>query len=215
MKMIGIIMRLEDFDGTRKWFVNESYVEAVARLGWAMMPICSKDSARVAVDQCDALLIPGGYDLHSYYLKESVHPSCTFYDTLQDHFDLFCIDLFIRSEKPILGICRGMQLLNVVLGGTLLQHIDEQAHAEQHLHEIILTSRSFLHQLYEPSFEVNSYHHQVVGRLGDGLIASAHSPEAYVEAIEHENHKIFGVQWHPELRKDDQIFPYFLDVICA
>lgn len=215
MKTIGIVMRLEDFDGTRKWFVNQPYIEAITHLGWAIMPLCSKESALDAVEHCDALLIPGGYDLHSYYLHEPVHESCTFYDSLQDHFDFYCIDLFVRHEKPILGICRGMQLLNVYLGGNLLQHIDAQAHAPSHIHNIQLTSRSFLHQLYPNTVSVNSYHHQVVGHLGKGLIASAHSDEAYVEAIEHVNHKIFGVQWHPELQKDDQLFPYFLDVVCA
>ena len=72
-----------------------------------------------------------------------------------------------------------------------------------------------LKQLYPHSFSVNSYHHQVVGRLGEGFCTSACSEENYVEAMEHENGRILAVQWHPELLEDDQIFPYFLDVVCA
>lgn len=215
MKTIAVVMRLEKFDTTNKWFINKSYVDAIATYGWALFPICSIHELVHAASMCDALLVPGGYDVHAFYLNERIDEHCTYYDSFMDHFDLACIDAFYQNDKPILGICRGMQMLNVYFKGSILQHIPSEVHAPDHTHTITTTPHSFLNQLYPPSFEVNSYHHQVLGRLGNNLTASAMSKENYIEAIQHENNRILGVQWHPEQLEYDHVFAYFFDVVCA
>lgn len=215
MKCAAILARLEDFNETQKWFVNRSYIQTIQQFGWAVFPITTYPSLQFALQHCDCLIIPGGYDLQGYYLKEDRRKECTYYDSFLDHFDLDCIDAFVTKEKPIMGICRGIQLLNVYFGGTLLSHIDEQLHAPMHSHTIHLSAHSFLSQLMDDAAIVNSYHHQVVGKLGKGLIAAAHSEEMYVEALQHKQLPIIAVQWHPELMEQDQLFAYFFDILCA
>ena len=215
MKVLAVLMRIEKLDHAWKWFINKPYVDRVEALGWSLYPICSMAGIASALQVCDALLLPGGYDVQSYYLKEDRNEHVTTYAQPMDHLEFQVIDAFMCNEKPILGICRGMQTLNVYAGGTLLQHIDTQTHAPKQLHTVHSSSRSVLHQLYPQSFTVNSYHHQVAGRVGEGFYTSAFSEENYVEAMEHENGRILAVQWHPELMDDDQILPYFLDVVCA
>lgn len=215
MKTVGIVMRLEYLDQTWKWFINKPYVDAIHNLEWNIFPICSLQNLSLAVTICDCLIIPGGYDIHGYYLHEDLCKEATCYDTPQDHFDFACIDIFHQHQKPILGICRGMQLLNVYFKGSLLQHIDTEKHAMEHQHLIHFPKRSPFLQLFPAPVMVNSYHHQVIGKLGDGLFSAAFSNEMYVEALVHENKRILGVQWHPEKMENDQIFPYFFDVICA
>lgn len=215
MKSIGVLMRIECFDNTWKYFINLPYIKRIEQYGLAVIPICNSTSLSSIALLCDALLLPGGYDLHSYYINEKRNPNIQTYEMGMDHFEFEVIDTFMKHHKPILGICRGMQMLNVYFKGTILQHIDPLVHAKDHTHDIHLTSRSILHQLYPSTITVNSYHHQIIGKLGIGMYTSALSNENYVEAVEHENGRILGVQWHPELLDNDQIFPYFFDIICA
>ncbi|MEG0423554.1 MAG: gamma-glutamyl-gamma-aminobutyrate hydrolase family protein, partial [Erysipelotrichaceae bacterium] len=127
--------------------------------------------------------------------------------------DFQAIAAFVDLNKPILGICRGLQSLNVYFNGSLFQHINESQHQinHEHRHRVKQTSPSFLNGLYPASFEVNSYHHQCIDQLGEGLNVCATSLEGYIEAIEHCEKPILGVQWHPEKCNDDKIIPYFLN----
>lgn len=215
MKCAAIAARLETFDTQKKWFINKTYTDRIEQLGWALYPVTSYASLQFAKEHCDCLIVPGGYDAQGYYVKENKRKECTYYDTPLDHFDFSCIDCFIKAEKPILGICRGMQLINLYFHGSLFTHIDTAQHAPDHAHTIQFASGSLLHQLYEEPCIVNSYHHQVVGKLGKEIKAIAYSEEMYVEAILHKKMAVLGVQWHPELMEHDQIFPYFFDVCCV
>ena len=208
MKVLAVLMRIEKLDHAWKWFINKPYVDRVEALGWSLYPICSMAGIASALQVCDALLLPGGYDVQSYYLKEDRNEHVTTYAQPMDHLEFQVIDAFMCNEKPILGICRGMQTLNVYAGGTLLQHIDTQTHAPKQLHTVHSSSRSVLHQLYPQSFTVNSYHHQVAGRLGEGFYTSAFSEENYVEAMEHENGRILFHHFqtsHSMMARENQV----------
>ncbi|MCR1976387.1 gamma-glutamyl-gamma-aminobutyrate hydrolase family protein, partial [[Clostridium] innocuum] len=142
MKVLAVLMRIEKLDHAWKWFINKPYVDRVEALGWSLYPICSMAGIASALQVCDALLLPGGYDVQSYYMKEDRNEHVTTYAQPMDHLEFQVIDAFMCHEKPILGICRGMQTLNVYAGGTLLQHIDTQTHAPKQLHTVHSSSRS-------------------------------------------------------------------------
>ncbi|MEG0708729.1 MAG: gamma-glutamyl-gamma-aminobutyrate hydrolase family protein [Longicatena sp.] len=215
MKIIGVVARLEFLDNAQKHFVNQDYCKAIEVHGWAIFPIVNETSLTCALKLCDALCIPGGYDIEPSYFNAQKDGNGTYYDNAMDSFDFLCLDAFYKQDKPILGICRGMQLINVYFQGNLKQHIDMSTHAPHNLHEISIVKDTWLSKLYPTFINVNSYHHQVVDILGKPLYACAYSKEYYVEALLHQNQKILAVQWHPEQMKNDQIFAYFLDVVCA
>lgn len=132
----------------------------------------------------------------------------------RDDLDLACIHSFILEGKPILGICRGIQILNVAFGGTLTQHLTT---ANRHMgidgdlyHEV--RTDGPLKQLYGRSFLANSRHHQAIARPGRGIRPIAFSRDGCVEAIMHERLPILGVQFHPErMERGGAIFRYFAD----
>ena len=173
MKTIGVVMRLEVLDGQQKWFINDTYIQALQQYHVAIFPICTFASLQEALNICDGLLLPGGYDIQAYYLHTSVLKTDTYYDSSMDHFDLCCIDAFVKVNKAILGICRGMQLLAIYFQGTLLQHYDPQQHTSNNEHEIILCEDSFLRMLYYGNITVNSFHHQIVTSLGSNMRETA------------------------------------------
>lgn len=178
---------------------------------------------------CEALFLPGGGDINPAYWKEEINGSNKPNDFL-DKKQYEITDYFIKAEKPVFGICRGMQLINVYFGGSLIQDIDSKnIHAgieglgADRVHEVEVLKSSFLSEMYGEKFWVNSYHHQALGRIGEGLEVLLKAEGNVVEAIAHEDKKIFGVQFHPErmsflnLREDTidgkHIFEYFMSLI--
>ena len=172
-------------------------------------PVLQADRVRRYVVQHDAFLFPGGPDIDPHCYGAEPSPACGAPNPVRDGFELPFIRAVLASGKPVLCICRGMQLLNVALGGTLRQDIKpiqkynhaDILHCKTHTHPVVLRRGSFVEQLYRRRvIWVNSLHHQVVDRLGDGLVAVAHSPEGFVEALELPGRPAFtlGVQWHPE-----------------
>jgi putative glutamine amidotransferase len=142
-------------------------------------------------------------------------------DLERDLFELDLLRAFIAADKPVLGICRGMQLINVVQGGTLHQDLlvagaAQQPHhvagrEEDHAHDVALTPGGWLAGLYDvpAGVRVNSIHHQGVDRLGEGLVVEARSHDGVIEAIRHASASfLVGVQWHPEFH--DGRFPGLL-----
>ncbi len=163
------------------------------------------------VEQLDGLVLQGGIDIHPRTYGATPWQDKADYDTLRDEYELDLLRGFIEAEKPVLGICRGCQLLNVYYGGTLVQdipsqwpgavpHVDTNRY-EQLTHELHFMPGSRLSDIYgyEPRW-VTSIHHQCVDRLGKGLVLEARSPIDLVpEGIRHTGHRfVLGVQWHPE-----------------
>ena len=152
---------------------------------------------------CDGLILCGGGDLESVLYGQENRGSDP-PDIQRDRAELALFDAFFRAGKPILGVCRGMQMINVALGGTLIQdlpslvRIFHRGSDQDLVHPVRSLDGSFLHDLYGPVFSVNSFHHQAVDRLGRGLRAIAWSESGVVEALDCPGRPILGVQFHPE-----------------
>lgn len=164
---------------------------------------------------CDGLLLCGGGDIDPARFGQENRGSQP-PDPVRDQAELALFQAFYQAGKPIFGICRGIQLINVALGGTLIQNLPPESlpfhggAGYDLVHPIRAAEGSLLHQLYSPVFSVNSYHHQAVDRLGKGLQATAWAESGFVEAVEHESLPILAVQFHPErmsfgLRRGDTV----------
>lgn len=153
----------------------------------------------------DGLLLCGGGDIAPARFGQENHGSHP-PDLLRDAAELKLTGDFIAADKPVLGICRGLQLLNVALGGTLIQdlgpvsifHSKEPDEVDDKVHPIRAEGDSLLAEWYGPLFPVNSYHHQALDRLGKGLRAIAWSESGVVEAAVLPGRAVLGLQFHPE-----------------
>ena len=171
---------------------------------------------------CDALLFPGGGDINPELYGQPNHGSRNI-DTELDLLQLRVLNQAIKANTPILGICKGMQLINIGLGGTLTQHLDTASlHTDSGkdvYHTTVTTEDSFLFPLYGGTFPVNSRHHQAIEKPAVGLIPVQWCPEdSCMEAFCHESLPIWGVQWHPERLHTDKVtgiplFQYFLSSV--
>lgn len=179
--------------GEQNAFPN--YVNAFHNLGAEVL--VTTDDSRAS--ECDALLLPGGGDVRpSLYGQEfngSNEP-----DDARDAAEMRVIARFLAMERPIFGICRGLQIINIVFGGTLVQDIPGHSSLDSDTDRVHMshTDDPWLQNLYGAQFPINSAHHQVIDRLGAGLNAIQWSEDGYVEALKHRSRPIYAVQWHPE-----------------
>lgn len=174
-----------------------NYQDALSRLG--ALPIVSLDP--VQTDCCDALLLPGGGDIDPALFGEDDTGSRNI-DAALDRQQLDILARFVRLGKPVLGICKGLQVINVHFGGTIIQDLataDSHRHnGQDQVHSTRALPDSVLAELYGEEFVVNSAHHQGLGRIGHGLIVIQRAPDGVVEAAVHSSLPILAVQWHPE-----------------
>ena len=171
-----------------------SYLRALARVG---AEVCASLD-RIEAARCDALLLPGGGDVHPQRYGQICRGSRDI-DETRDEAELSLAAAFTERGRPVFGVCRGMQLLNVFFGGTL--HQDIAGHAQRNGADrthAAFTEDALLRALYGRSSVVNSAHHQSIDRLGAGLRAVQWADDGTVEAIRHETLPVFAVQWHPE-----------------
>lgn len=171
---------------------------------------------------CDALIFPGGGDVHPELYGQPNLGSRNI-DTELDLLQLRTLEMAIKANFPILGICKGMQLINIGLGGTLVQHMDTSdlhtGATKDVYHTTITKEDSFLFPLYGASFPVNSRHHQAVDKLASCLIPVQWCPDdSCIEALCHTKLPILGVQWHPERLHTDAVtgiplFHHFLSSV--
>lgn len=168
----------------------ERYVSTLTRLGGEV--------ERNAPEFCDALVLPGGGDLNPRRYGQELCGAENI-DNLRDEYELALFRYFFDRHCPILGICRGAQLINVALGGTLLQHI-EGHNSFQGLdrYHRVQTDDPTLCGLYGESFQVNSAHHQAVGQLASCLQTTAIAEDGIIEAFRHRTLPVYALQWHPE-----------------
>jgi putative glutamine amidotransferase len=193
----------------------DDYIASVEQAGARARVLEVTESPRKVIHEIDGLLLTGGGDVDPVFYGEDRHPSVEDAEPGRDEFELDLTRRAVESDLPVLAICRGAQVLNVAAGGTLVQDIptavtSELPHsvtssATADCHDIAISPESRLAEAMRTraqascSCRVNSRHHQSVGRLGNGLVASATAPDGVVEAIEAPDAQFcIGVQWHPE-----------------
>ncbi|MCD8011055.1 MAG: gamma-glutamyl-gamma-aminobutyrate hydrolase family protein [Lachnospiraceae bacterium] len=199
--------------GMPKTIVNQDYVDAVSAADGIPLIIpstASREELCALVNLCDGILISGGMDIDPILYHELPHPCCGAFDLEVDRSNLDLVHIAMQSGKAILGICRGMQLINIALNGTLYQDIPSQCDgAGGHkfcyirmdtVHTVDLEPESAICEIFgKKSIEVNSLHHQAVKDLGEGVRVTAKAKDGIAEAIEVPGKNIIAVQWHPEM----------------
>lgn len=149
----------------------------------------------------DGLLLPGGCDIHPSCYGQKLCGSRVIDEEL-DQAQFRILERFEKAEKPVLGICRGMQVINVYFGGDLIQHLDttplHQDSRGDVFHPAQTRKGSVLWQLYGETCLINSSHHQSCHQVADGFVVTQIAPDGVVEAIEHTKKPVLAVQWHPE-----------------
>lgn len=188
-------------DGVRMLWLGTSYTHAVAAAGGLPVVACEEEP-EVFAHLCDGLLMTGGPDVSPLrYGEEPVNDSVKS-DLIRDAYEERLLEAFLQMKKPVFGICRGSQFLNVAFGGSLCQDLapeDGWSHRDRAArHRVIAREDSIVGRLFGAEFSVNTIHHQAIRRLGKGLRATAHSPGGVIEAFEHENLPVFATQFHPE-----------------
>ncbi len=191
-------------------YVPAQFIKIADSLAMTLIPVLSPE--RTAGDIaaiCDGLIISGTMnDIDPAYYGEKPEPGIK-YDIDEYAGDLALIRAFSSGRKPILGICGGLQSINVAFGGTLIQHVDGHfLNDGSHMAEI--SENSFLSEVYgKGQIEINSFHHQVIKETAPGFSVTAVSSDGVIEAIEKDN--IIGVQWHPEAAVDMKFFNTFAE----
>ena len=209
--IIGIIP-LADPKSGYAW-MKPNYVNAVHAAGGIPLVLPLTEDADLLDDlvaACDGFLVTGGHDIDPAVYGQEKLPECGALVQNLDRMESALFHRILEADKPLLGICRGFQFLNVALGGTLWQDIPLQRPSElhhrmeppyeRHVHRAILEENSPLREIIpESDFGVNSAHHQGICELGRGLIATARSDDGLIEAICMPDRKfVHAVQWHPE-----------------
>ncbi len=210
---IGLIPLWDD-EKQSLWMLP-GYADALAQAGAlpVTLPLTSsEEDLRQIATSIDGLLLTGGHDVSPRYYGEAPLPQCGTPCPARDQMELALIPLMLQQHKSILGICRGIQMLNVALGGTLYQDLNVQHPSavphrmqppyDRAIHQVrILPGTKLQSILGLTEMGVNSYHHQAVHQLAPSLQASALSPDGLVEAVEHPTERfVLAVQWHPEFR---------------
>ena len=212
---IGLAVRIHE----NRYVINQDYVAALRKAG--AQPIAIFPAARHELSACiaelDGILIPGGWDIHPQCYGEEIDKSQGTNETL-DALDIDLIQLALAQHMPVLGICRGLQAINVALGGSLFQDIPSLIKASHDhavgKHPVFIHPASRLSSFLPKEIQVNSFHHQAIKRLSPLLHVVAKSDDGIIEAVEGEH--ILAVQWHPERMIDQepqfQLFVKFVEM---
>ena len=210
-------MDLPSLEGEEVDVHLSEYPKAVTKAGGLPVQL-SHDSDPVAlVRRLDGLVMTGGSDPDPDLYGEDPHPQLGAVERARDEWELSLIRAALAERIPMLCVCRGAQMLNVALGGTLIQHLDEApTHALWHVpriercHTVRVSAGSRAAELYGAEIATNSLHHQAVGRPGTGVVVTGTAEDGVVEAFEVEGRpEVFAVQWHPEMLSD-QVDPAFV-----
>jgi putative glutamine amidotransferase len=230
--LIGIVP-LYDIERTSYWMLP-GYMQAVEYVGGlpVILPLTENSvTLRQSAEQFDGFLFTGGQDIAPEWYGEKTTAQCGPICPKRDSMDKLLLQFVVELDKPALGICRGLQLMNVFFGGTLYQDIPAQLKTEnpvQHLakpptarvnHAVFIEPKTLLSEILQTEtteIRVNSWHHQGIRRLALPLKSAARSPDGLTECTYHPDKRfIFAVQWHPEISwqtdlNSQRIFEYFV-----
>jgi len=211
--------------------LDVGYVDAVVIAGGApvLLPTVRADRAADTTRDLDALVLSGGGDIEPSRYGAEPAPETDGVDPERDEFELAALAAAEEQGLPVLAVCRGMQLLNVARGGTLIQHVPDVTHTEHRdvehwnvsANPVTVVADTRLHELCGGThLTVNSLHHQAVDRVGSGLRITAVDEDDIIEAIEPtDDAPILGVQWHPELiihePEHEALFVWLVNQACA
>ncbi|MDZ7704103.1 MAG: gamma-glutamyl-gamma-aminobutyrate hydrolase family protein [Trueperaceae bacterium] len=212
---------------------GHNYNEAIVKAGGLPLMVSNHapDLAETYAQQVDGVVFSGGPDIDPSYFDADPHPDLGLVDRARDAFEIALYKAAKARGVPVLGVCRGIQLINVAEGGSLYQHVPAVEGAIQHdqrdpegglTHRVTLEEGSrFARALGRRDYRTNSYHHQAVERLGRDLEIVGRSGDGMVEIVEGTSDSfVLGVQWHPEMsfaRYPEQLLPFtvFLDAVQA
>lgn len=209
--LIGITASMETDETS--YMVNRHNVMAITKAGGipVMLPYLSKEDVPQIADQLDGLYATGGYDIDPTLFGEEPHPNLGTIIPARDAFEIALMKQLLKMDKPVLGVCRGCQILNIAVGGDmyqdmyaqidrdLLQH-SQKAPASHASHFVDVVKDSLLHELTGTArLKVNSRHHQANRTVSDSFQISGTASDGVIEAIESKTHGFaLGLQWHPE-----------------
>ncbi|GIM27407.1 gamma-glutamyl-gamma-aminobutyrate hydrolase [Clostridium polyendosporum] len=230
--ILGNLLLVENgvFAGMERSYVNNDYIESVKNAGGVPIiipPLECIDVIKAQINILDGVIISGGYDINPLFYGDEPREKLGHVHPLVDEFTVKAIKVAVQLGKPILGICKGIQILNVAFGGTLYQDISympgafvkHSQNVERHAatHSIEVEKGSKLYQITQGDIQVNSFHHEVLKDVAQGFKVTARAKDGVVEAIEKEGEIfVMGVQWHPEMmaatnEKMMKLFERFID----
>jgi putative glutamine amidotransferase len=217
------------------WIMGQRYVRVLTGLGavpWLIPLLNDEDTLRAIYERLDGVFLTGGVDVDPDCYQEQRHPLCGKTDPPRDWTEIRLVRWAMVDRKPVLGVCRGIQVINVAAGGTLYQDVQAQVQGaikhdyfptnstytrDQLVHTVRVEPRSKLGRILgSAETDVNSMHHQAVKEVAPGLVASAFAPDGIIEGLESGNgHYLVAVQWHPEelaerMAPMQQLFASFL-----
>jgi putative glutamine amidotransferase len=193
-----------------------AYVTSIERAGGrALLVPSTEGGVEETLDALDGLVLSGGEDLHPETYGADPHPETRQTRPERDRAELALLEGALARDMPVLAVCRGSQVLNVGLGGDLVQHLPEVVGSDRHKHkpgafadhEVDFRPGSRVAELLGERAPVKSHHHQGYGRLGEGLEPVAWADDGTIEALEHQSKRFaLGVLWHPEEGEDLALF---------
>jgi putative glutamine amidotransferase len=204
--------------------VPSQYVQAVERAGGRPLLVPpSVDGLEETLDALDGLIFSGGSDVAPERYGQEVHAETSQVVHHRDEAELALLSAALERDMPVLAICRGSQLLNVALGGDLVQHLPEVVGDEKHKHtpgvfadhDVEVEPGTRIGELLRVRAPVKSHHHQGFGRLGEGLVEAARAEDGTIEAVEDPRRRFaLGVLWHPEAGQDLKLFEELVREAC-
>lgn len=196
------------------------YAKRVCEAGGVPMQVSASASPDSIVERLDGLLLSGGNDIEPHRYGQQPEPQLGSVDPERDEFEFALLDAFVKAGKPVFGICRGMQLINVYFGGTLIQDLgsDVPTHDGPHsedsyrFHDVTIEPETLARSVYGSRLTVPSAHHQAVSDVGAGLFVGGRAADNTIEVLEAKTAPILAVQWHAEgLRDLDQGFAWLVE----
>ena len=220
------------FPGYERAYVNKDYIDAIIACDATPLVIpltLDKEAIKHQVSLLDGLILSGGQDVNPHRYGQEPLPKLGIISDKRDEYEFILLEEAKAKNIAIMGICRGLQLINVFEGGTLYQDLDYMEnsrllkHSQGHdpsmlTHYVEIRKNTILRNVFkQPKIMVNTFHHQAIDKLADGFVISAASSDGLIEAIESTKMDCyFGVQWHPEMifksyENTRQLFEYFVN----